>query len=306
MFETNTLPTSDRGIQFITLAQSPQALRRLRLLVESLRRFGGQLSETEFWVFYPTEADQALRAGIPEQLVIRWQPLEFPTDFPRFFFATKVYTCALAERLCARDTRSLVWLDPGCLVLQPPQRLDLLPGESAAFRPVHIRNIGSLRGELLDDFWQAVYRRTGVEEALFSIQSFVDGQTLRPYFNTHLFAIDPSLGILQKWWEVFQALVADSAFQVGACQDELHQIFLHQAALSALVIKWIKPDRIRTLPPEYSYPLHLHTQLPGDRRINTLNNLVCPVYEDDLSLADLMKEMEIQEPLRAWLEGVTS
>jgi len=63
---------------------------------------------------------------------------------------------------------------------------------------------------------------------------------------------------------------------------------------------------MRTLSPEYSYTLHLHTQLPGDQRVNTLDELVCPVYEDDLSLVDLMKEMEIQEPLRAWLEGVTS
>jgi hypothetical protein len=95
-------------------------------------------------------------------------------------------------------------------------------------------------------------------------------------------------------------MVSNQEFQSGPCRYELHQIFLHQAILSALVMKVLDRDQIYLLPPEYGYPLHFQQEIPSSRRSQTLNDLVCPVYEEALPHPDL-KDMDVLEPLRSWL-----
>jgi hypothetical protein len=131
----------------------------------------------------------------------------------------------------------------------------------------------------------------------YTVESFADGQVLRPYFNTHCFALNPAAGLGQAWWAHFKALARDEAFQAGPCRDEVHQVFLHQAILSTLVPKLLDWERVRLLPPEYNYPLNLLDEMPPERRATTLNSLVNAVYEE----AFPWTKIEIQEPLRSWL-----
>jgi hypothetical protein len=174
---------------------------------------------------------------------------------------------------------------------------DLGPSFDAAFRPAHHRNVGSLAHEPLDGFWLGIYRALGIDDMRHTVESFVDSQTLRPYFNTHCFAFNPATGLCRAWWGHFTNLVSDQAFQAGPCRDELHQVFLHQAILSTLAAKMLDWERIRLLPAEYNYPLNLLRQMPLDRRAPALNGLVNAVYEDAFPWNDI----DVQEPLRSWL-----
>jgi hypothetical protein len=287
---------------FFTLVNSIEAGKRLRLLIESWRAFGGQLSLSPFWIFWSGDYDPGkLMTQYPEKDGFTWIPLAAEESLPRYHFASKVLACAQAEEIAAASVRSLVWLNPNCLVIQPPALFDLHPAYEAAFRPAHIRNVGSLAAETLDGYWEAVYRSTGIQGAPFTVQSFIDQQTLRPYFNTHLFAIDPARGVLRLWLEAFKTLVTDQEFQAGAGSSEYHQIFLHQAVLSTLVARLLPRERIRILPAEYSYPLHLHLKTPQAYRSKSLNSLVVAAYEDESPHPDNLREIEIREPLRSWL-----
>jgi len=98
-------------------------------------------------------------------------------------------------------------------------------------------------------------------------------------------------------------LVCDQAFQLDACQDERHQIFLHQAILSALIVTHLDPERVRTLPPDYSYPYNLHQSVPLDRRALALNDLVCIAYEDRSLDPHVVHDIAVDEPLRSWLSA---
>jgi hypothetical protein len=218
-------------------------------------------------------------------------------DCPPYPFAKKVYACAKAEEMAEPEIRTLVWLSLDCLVINPPVLFDLGSSADAAFRPVHHRNIGSPAHEPLDDFWRGVYRALEIDDMPYTVESFVDSQTLRPYFNTHCFAFRPAMGLCQAWWAYFKIIVTDKAFQAGPCRDELHQTFLHQVILSALVPKMLTWERVRLLPPAYNYPLNLLNEIPKDRRTSTLNSLVNAVYEDAFPWDDI----EVQQPLHAWL-----
>jgi hypothetical protein len=285
---------------FLLMFRSEEGERLARIVIQSLRAFGGLLRDCPVWAFL-LEPDRVSRV-LPGIEGIHRFPLAVEEGCPPYPFAAKVYACARAEEMAGPEIRSLVWLSLDCLVINPPLLFDLGPARDAApadaaFRPVHHQNVGSLAHEPADDFWQGIYRALGVEDMPYTVESFVDGQTLRPYFNTHCFAFNPATGLGRAWWAHFKALVTDEAFQASPCRDELHQIFLHQAILSTLVAKLLPWERVRLLPPEYNYPLNLLTEMPPDRRAKTLNSLVNAVYED----AFPWTEIEVQEPLRSWL-----
>ncbi|MCP4247109.1 MAG: hypothetical protein GY778_08670, partial [bacterium] len=201
-----------------------------------------------------------------ESLGVRVLPLHIPDTVRGYILASKVCACAQAEALASPETQSLVWLSPECLVVRPPVLFGLGAALDAAVRPVHIRNVGLLATEPPDAFWRGVYDAVGVSDVQTTVVSFCDAQHIRAYFNSAAFAVKPSAGLLNRWFDRFEALVRDQAFQSKACRDELHQVFLHQAILSTLVATQLDPERVRTLPPDYGYPYNLHGSVPPDRR----------------------------------------
>jgi hypothetical protein len=287
-------------IRFLLMFRSDAGERLARTVIESLRAFGGPVRDCEVWAFVldPDRVSHALH-GIEG---VRSFPLVLQEGCPPYPFTEKVYACARAEEMAGPDVRCLVWLGLDCLIVNPPVLFDLGPAPGiapadAAFRPVHHQNIGSPAHHPLDDFWRDIYRTLEVGEMPYTVESFVDAQTLRPYFNTHCFAFNPDAGLGQTWWEHFKMMVSDQAFQAGPCRDEIHQIFLHQAVLSTLIAKQLEWDRVRQLPPEYNYPLNLLDEMSSELRAPTLNSLVNAVYED----AFPWTEIEVQEPLHSWL-----
>jgi len=286
-------------VTFFSLVRTSDEACQARWMIESLRAFGGGLKESPVWIFSPPE--EHFEVEFQDQEQVECLLLEAPADFPRYHFASKTLACAQAEALAGPQIDALVWFNPQALVIQPPMLLDLHPPYQAAFRPVHIRNIGSLADQPLDRFWCTIYDRIGLREAPYAIQSFIDGQSIRPYFNTHIFAVDPKAGILQSWWTDFVALVQDEEFQSCDCQDPLQQIFLHQAVLSVLITQRLQRDQLCFLPDEYSYPLHLHARIPDSLRARSLDQLVCPVYEDNESHPLILNDLPISPALKSWL-----
>jgi hypothetical protein len=286
---------------FVTLVISDADVPRARLLVESLRAFGGEMRDTRIWMFEGSPEKASCKDLEDERT--RVIPLSVPESIRGYRFASKVYTCARAEEMAGPEVRSLVWISPDCLVLRPPVLFDLGPEFDAAVRPVHIRNVGLPAKDSVDGFWSRIYEETGVEDISSTVVSFVDQERIRAYFNSHALSVDPSRNLFRKWLEHFKSLVRDEEFQANACRDELHRIFLHQAVLSVLLATELDPERIRVLPPEYIYPYNLHSRVPEDRRADVLNDLVCIAYEDRSLHPDEVDDIRIDEPIRSWLSG---
>lgn len=284
---------------FLTSVRSAHGKVYARILIDSIRTFGGALRDCPIWVF------EANSHKVPCQELegngTRVIPLDVPNTVRDYMFGDKVYACARAEAMATPEVQSLVWIDPTCVVVNPPLLFDLGTPFDAAVRPVHIRNVGLLAGDPLDVFWQAIYAAVDVNDIASTVESFADGQRLRAYFNSHTFAVNPKKGILRRWFALFEKLVCDQEFQARACADERHQIFLFQALLSTLLAASFDPQRIRILPPTYNYPYNLQASLPPGRRTQSLNDLVCFTYEERSLNPSEMKDIEIREPLKAWL-----
>jgi len=276
------------------LLGSAEAELRVRLAIAGLREFGGTLALSPVLAFVSSSLSENAIDQLPGVEKAR---LELEPVLAGYPFGAKVAACAQAEALVPRGTRSLVWLGSGCLVFRPPGLFALGSDCDAAFRPVHVANIGSSRSEPMDDYWQTVYAAVGATDGGQTVESLLDARRLRPYYNTHCFAVSPGLGLMAEWRKRFLSLVTDKTFQSGPCRDELHRIFLHQAVLSTLVTASVRPERLRILPPGYSYPLHFHAKLADARRVRLMNDITVAAYEEDADLGAVPAD----EPLRSWL-----
>jgi hypothetical protein len=286
---------------FLMLVRSAEDIPAARLLIESLRTFGGSLSNSPLWLFIGNP--EKVPSSSLDNLNVQVLPLEVPETVRHYDYGDKVYACTRAEELVGSEVRSLVWIDPDGLIVKPPLLFDLAPTFDAAVRPVHIRNVGSLAAEPPDDFWKQVYKVVGAQDIQLTVESYVDEQILRAYFNTHAFAVNPAKGVLQRWFKLFETLVTDLEFQAGPCQDELHHVFLHQAVLSVLLVTSLDPERICLLPPNYNYPYNLqHKFLSLDRQAKAFNDLVYIVYCERPIDPELVDDIQIHEPLRSWLD----
>ncbi|MBN2386066.1 MAG: hypothetical protein JXB85_03540 [Anaerolineales bacterium] len=291
-------PTAVDQIVFTTALRSSYGASCARLLIDSLRSFGGEIGRAPFWVFAAGSwSEAAVLAGEG----VRVFPLEIPDPIENYIFSEKVVACARAEEMAAGQIRSLIWIDPNCLVVNPPVLYALGEKYDAALRPVHIRNVGLPAGGPLDAYWKGIYAALGVDDVAMTVRTFVDGQTLRAYFNSHAFAINPDLGLLQHWSELFAALVLDRDYQQAACQDQRHQVFLFQALLSGLLATALDPERMRNLPPTYNYPYNLQGAVRSEARARALNDLVSFSYEERSLNPDEITDIEVQQPLRTWL-----
>jgi len=291
-------PDSGRAVVF-TLVHSADDESGVRLLVESLRAFGGALADSTVLVFQSDPGAELRVYGDLDN--VYGIPLTVPPVWRGYHFAAKVYAASEAEKMAWDDAGTLIWMNPGCLVTGPPVLLDVERSLDAAFRVVHVRNVGSPAGSPVDGFWERVYHGAGVAAPEVSLESFVDRDAIRPYFNSHMFSVNPSRGLLRRWLEHWKSAVSDEEFMSGPCADEEHRIFLHQAILSALLTEPLAKGRLRELPPEYSYPLHFHDRVREDRRPTTLGELVCPVYEGVFRYPESLNGLAVADPLASWL-----
>jgi hypothetical protein len=286
---------------FVTQVSTTGQRAGARLLIDSVRAFGGSLRHCPIWLF---EADpQEVPCRDLESADVRVLPLAVPDTVLHYWYAAKVYACARAEEMAGRSVRSLIWLSPNCFVVNPPLLFDLAPSFDAAVRPVHVTNVGLVASEPVDGFWQRIFEAVGVQDIETTVESFVETQRIRAYFNSHALAVNPSKGVFRRWFELFESLVRDQAFQLDSCQDVRHQVFLHSAILSALLVTSLDSERIRILPPDYGYPYNLHQRVPSDRRAVALNDLVCVAYDERSLDPGLMDDIQVHEPLHSWLSA---
>ena len=287
-------------VLFVTTVSEKEQVKLIQMLIDSIRTFGGSLQDSEIWIF--DSSSHADLCGSMAASNVKTFPLKIDSFLEGFPFAGKVTACARAEEKIEDQHLTLVWISQDCLVVNPPQKHILFPPHRAAFRPVHIQNVGSRWDEPMDEYWKEIYHSVEMEEAPYSIESYLDRVKLRPYFNTHTFSVDPAAGLMKRWLDLFQHFVQDPDFQAGPCEDVRKKIFLHQAVLSALVASELNSEEIFHLSPHYSYPYNLQADLPEQRRIRDLKDLVSFTWEGRRLDPHQVEDMHIGEPYRSWLE----
>ena len=270
-----------------------------RILADSIRSFGGDMSGCPIKILEtrPEETPCSSLEGPGIEIVT----IAVPPAVSSYEYGDKVYACKVAEESAGPDVRTLVYLTADSLIVAPPVLFSLDEPFDAAVRPVHIKNVGLGARAAPDGFWRGVYDAAGVEDVPATVVSFVDQEHIRAYFNSAAFAVRPSAGIFRRWYECFEALVADAGFQAGPCRDARHRVFLHQAILSTLIATSLDPKRVRVLPETYGYPYNLHGEVAPERRAAAMDDLVCAIYHDRSIDPRCAVDIGMSGDLRQWI-----
>ncbi len=219
-----------------------------KLLVSTLRKFGGGLKDTPIISYQP-------RKGLPisqstkkffEQNQVEHRDIELNTDFVDYPLANKPLTCAYHEQNSQAET--ILFLDSDVLILNEPTQFLELGDADVMLRPVGFKNIGSSGpNDKTHYYWQKLYELFGVE-AQRMVTSLNDQQEILEYYNTGHILSKRSTGLFSQWAENFKKASAD-----GVEPPESH-FYLEQSIFGATVSQ-LELD-VEPFETPYNYPVH--------------------------------------------------
>ena len=278
-------------------------------LARSIRTFGGEFCFNPIWMFSQRSEDELPELTRQEIFSLGVRLIAFETDpgAMNFPFANYVTAAGIAEGLAQGEASFLALMAAETLVLQTPSACRLLVGKSLGGCPVHLKLLGSGYNDPIDEFWRLIYYHCQVDaERIFPMQTIVDEQLVRAYFNAGLLVVRPERGLLRTWQADFDNLYHLPEFEAFYQQDELYEIFMHQAVLAGSILSSLKPVEIQQLPFQMNYPLHLHTRVTASRRPISLNQLITCRYEDYAEFfgsPEVDELIQIDKSLKDWLQA---
>jgi hypothetical protein len=289
----------------VTFFSSPEQERAVAALIRSVREWAGAYREIRIYAL--SAGPQKLSGNSLRREGIEVLALEMDPAFLPYPLALKAFAAAQVEKRVKGTVSTLIWLDPGVIVLGPLGPLDLAGRYEAAVRPVTLANtIGLSPQTEPNDFWKPIYEKTGLDFAtLPALETIVDTVRIQPYYNCEVFSFDPGLGLAEEWARLLTELLKDERYQKDVCTTFLRRLFLHQAVLSAVITSRAGPDRIRILRLAWGYPFSQHERLPAGKKAARLNDLSVVIFDATWDKAPgWMSAVRIDEPLRSWLSAV--
>ncbi len=274
------------------------------LLVESIRKFGGDLSTAPVWCLVPDYGKQPSETFKEKLAALEAELISFDIDLEvaRFFFAADIRAAAIAESMAVGKTDLLAWLSSNTIFLKEPADFLLGADKNLGYRPVHHTNVGSLYDTPLDAFWSQVYAYCDVpEERVFPMHTHVDSNVIRPYFNAGIMVVRPDKLLFKAWHDKFFDVYRAPELAELYAKDERHVIFIHQALLSGIILAMFTRDEIQELPGTYNYPLHLYEEDVTAHRPSNLDELVMVRHEGLSKISEWMDKIPGGEWLKQWI-----
>lgn len=295
--ESPELSSSEPAI--VTFVSNPEQERSVRALIQSVRALGGPYAQIPVYVVSTdTKTLPCHSLKDPDTIIL---PLEMNPEFLNYPLAFKAFAAATVEKRVHQERDTLIFLDPGVLVLKPLSDLVLDKEHDLALRPVTLSNgigIPPEAGE--NDYWTPIYRQCGLDaRSLPTVKTIVEEIPLLPYYNCEVFSFRPALGLARQWAETLTVFLRDDAYQKTVCTTFTRQLFLHQAVLSAVVGSGVTNRRIRALPLESAYPFSQHDRLPKNRQAASLDDLSVVIFDRTWQQnPGWMKKLPLSGPLK--------
>jgi hypothetical protein len=242
-----------------------------RLLVRSIRRFGGRFAAAPILSYAPRPGHEPSAACSAElsALGVTLMPDRLNLQWPDYPLANKPLAAAHAEAANAADT--LAFLDSDQVVLDEPAEFALDAAAEIALRPAFHRNIGLASP---DDphaaFWSQLHASLGARPKR-KVMATCDFQVIDEYYNSGLIAVRRERGLFQAWRCAFEIAMAAPPAEPNDAY------YVEQAALAA-AITW-KADAPTILPPQYNLPIHWPC-LQRNRVVHNLDRAVSLHYGD--------------------------
>jgi hypothetical protein len=267
---------------FFTTLLGVRDVFAVKLLVKSLREFGGHFRDAHVYI-YSSLSLKDLGFEWDEGTTIL--PIALDEPLRSYPFAYKVFAASKIVADIKYLPQRIIWLDPSAILLKVPELFNPEDAFDIALRPVHVRNVGASINQKIDGYWEKIYDEVELDYSkLRPVRTYVDQEEILPYFNCGMYSIKGENELLNSWWRSFRRLAEDRHFQDCICTSFQQRLFLHQSIFSALVCKVIPYEKVFILPREYGYPLHFHARLLSEKRHVGMDEVAVMLgYREDIS-----------------------
>jgi hypothetical protein len=290
------------GTAIMTYISSDEHSRSIWAMVKSIREMSRSYSNSKIYIVLAGKDYIPCNALKDDNIELL--PLQMDSVFANYPLAIKAFAAAQVEEKVGDDIQTLIWLDPGVLVLNSLETLDLQGKYDIALRPVTLKNnIGIPPGTEPDGYWNPIYKASNLNyKKLPAVRTIAEEEVIQPYYNCEVYSVNPKLGICKEWAIQLTDLLKNNSYQKTACSTFLRQLFLHQAVFSAVATSTVKNERLKPLPLTSSYPFNQHDQLPSASRIKSMNELTVVIFDDAWDRIPTWEDkVPSSEPLKSWL-----
>lgn len=281
-----------------------KTLNSCAMFIKSIRRFGGSMKDTAVLVVHDPASGIDLSPLILPN--VETYEMTIRPEHRNFFYSPKVHACAAAEEFLSGRTKTLLYFDTEMLALSSFEEILLKDNFDVSFRQVMLLNsVGLPPGQTIDGYWNRIFSDQGViRESVPTLNAYIDEKEILFYINCEAILVRPEMKIFRMWKEAFVKLLDDKEFIRQFCSDQLHEIFLHQAVLSATILSEIKQNRIQWMSDKLIYSLLLHDRTPERKKIGKASDV--PLISYDIQLCgslEIANRIPMDEPWYSWVKN---
>lgn len=246
----------------ITVVEAGDLEQKSRLLIESIRKLGGDLKNVTIWALKPRKGKPISKFTLDflQKYNVNFLDVDLNRKWHLYGFANKIYASAFIESKYGKNYDNLLFLDSDVMLVQPLEE-DFLNGDFAvAIKPHEDFDMISMQSN--DDisvYWQMIYKHCRVQaNNVWHITTSIDHRKALAYFNTGVIFTKPEYKIFEKWKENFESLIMD----INAYHLKYFEFYLlEQCLFSATVVKSFPKNKVRLLTNYYNFSLQFMNKL---------------------------------------------
>ena len=262
-----------KKLGIIVVVESGDLEQKTRLLVESIRTFGGDIANSKIWAVKPRKGKplqkETLRFFVEKE--VEFLDINRNKKWHLYGFANKIYATAYIEKMYGIEYDTLLFLDCDVVVINPIDANFLDSHYKIAVKPIEEKFLVLSKHERLTDFWRMIYFNCEISvKNIWEVKTTVDNKKVLASFNSGVIFSKGDSGFYNKWLSSFEKITNDiRAYHLPYMEFYL----LEQSLFSAVILKNYEKEDIKFLDNNYNFPFHFSAELRGKYDFNSVKIL---------------------------------
>jgi len=266
------MSVADNSTEIIICTEQGKLESMTKVLVSSLRNFGGRASNWPIYSYAPRSGKKPSRDTIDffEENEVHYIDEDLNTSFHDYVFYNKAAACL--HRVENSTAKSFLFLDSDTFFLKEPAFfIDFIePGVAA--RPVDFRNIGTSGKENDTEYpyWSKLMELLNIESWKKERTTF-ENELILAYYNGGIILNSRHPNLFREYAKNLEIVLR------SGIQPSVGNFYIEQSVLSATIIK--SGAEIKLMPKEYNVPVNNFRAVKNpDYRIDDFSSIVLAHY----------------------------
>jgi hypothetical protein len=263
-----------------------------KLLISSLREFGGRFQDVPIYSYQPRKKFKISSDTISffKKNNVENVDIELNHKFQQYPLANKPLACA--HREMHTDADILVFLDTDMFFFNEPTEFIEFENADVILRPVDVKNIGTQNSKDENAFyWNKLYNLLNVKSHR-NIKTTVTNEDIYEYYNSGCIVTLTKNNLFNTWRENFLKIMD------AEIRPDLGLFFVEQSALSATISQMELV--VKHFSKEYNYPIHLeHIMKNKEYVVRNFDSLVCihyhKIFQNEKKVNPIEKQLKTEK-----------